>query len=163
VFKDLAEQYSDDPYKRRGGELGYVAKDGKAGVPQEVIDKAFTLPLNQVSEPFVAGDGVNILLVAAKREAVERTFEQMKGSVLRRLKHDKFQELTDQYIAKAKSGYTVSVDEDVLKSVKVEPHVGSPGVDPGTLLPGVGPRPDRSEGQDEQTLEPAPDEGNGQE
>jgi parvulin-like peptidyl-prolyl isomerase len=160
VFKDLAEQYSDDPYKRRGGDLGYVARtDGKAGVPPEVIEKAFTLPLNQVSEPFVAGDGVNLLIVPAKREAVERTFEQMKGSVLRRLKNDKFQELTDQYIAKAKSGYTVSVDDAVLKSIKVEPHGTGPGIDPGTLLPGVGPRPDRPETDNEQLLEPAPEEG----
>jgi peptidyl-prolyl cis-trans isomerase C len=145
AFKDLAEQHSDDPYKRRGGDLGYVARDGKPGIPPEVIEKAFTLNVNQLSEPFVAGDGVNLVLVAAKRQAVERTFEQMKGSVLRRLKNERFQELTETYIAEAKGKYTVNVDDAVLSSVKVESRPMAPsGVDPGSLLPGVGPRPDRA-------------------
>jgi hypothetical protein len=165
VFKDLAEQYSDDPYKRRGGDLGYVAKDGKPGVPPEVIEKAFTMPLNQVSEPFVAGEGVNLLLVPAKREAVERTFEQMKGSVLRRLKNDRFAQLTDEYIAKARSGYTVTVDDAVLQSVKVEPRAAGAGMDPGSILPGVGPRPERDDEDEEQLLvdppEPAAPGGGG--
>ena len=144
VFKDLAEQHSDDPYKRRGGDLGYVARDGKPGIPPEVIEKAFTLNVGQVSEPFVAGDGVNLLLIAAKRQAVERTFDQMKGSVLRRLKNEKFQELTESYIAETRGKYTVSVDDAVLNSVKVDSRPMAPaGVDPGSLLPGVGPRPDR--------------------
>lgn len=144
LFKDLAEQQSDDPYKRRGGDLGYVARDGKPGIPPEVIEKAFTLNVGQLSEPFVAGDGVNLLLVAAKRQAVERTFDQMKGSVLRRLKNEKFQELTEGYIAETRGKYTVDVDDAVLSSVKVESRPMAPaGVDPGALLPGVGPRPDR--------------------
>jgi parvulin-like peptidyl-prolyl isomerase len=161
VFKDLAEQYSDDPFKRRGGDLGYVARDGKPGVPPEVIAKAFELPLNQVSEPFVAGEGVNILLVPAKREAVERTFEQMKGSVLRRLKNDRFQQLTEEYIDRAKTKYTVEVDEAVLASTKVEPRPPGPsGIDPGTLLPGVGASADRPDHDEEHLLvEPELPEG----
>ncbi|MEQ1570249.1 MAG: peptidylprolyl isomerase [Myxococcota bacterium] len=163
VFKDLAEQYSDDPYKRRGGDLGYVAKDGKAGVPAEVIEKAFTLALNQVSEPFVAGEGVNLLLVPAKREAVERTFEQMKGSVLRRLKNDKFQQMTDTYIEKARSGYTVTVDDTVLQSVKVESRPVGTGTDPGSLMPGVGPRSERPDSDEEHLLVEPPAEEGGEE
>lgn len=150
LFKDMAEQHSDDPYKRRGGDLGYVARDGKTGVPPEVVEKAFTLNVGQLSEPFVAGEGVNLVLVAAKRQAVERTFDQMKGSVLRRLKNEKFQELTEGYIAEVKGKYSVSVDDAVLSSVKVESRPMAPaGVDPGSLLPGVGPRPER-EGPDEE-------------
>jgi parvulin-like peptidyl-prolyl isomerase len=142
VFKDLAEQYSDDPNKRRGGELGYVGREGVPGVPPEVIERAFSMPLNQVSEPFVAGEGVNIVIVPSKREAVDRTFEQMQGSVLRRLKNEKFQELTEQFIARARSKYQVTVDEAVLDAVKVDPHAAMPH-DPGSLMPGVGPRAER--------------------
>jgi parvulin-like peptidyl-prolyl isomerase len=141
-FKVLAEQHSDDPYKRRGGDLGYVARDGKPGVPPEVIETAFALAVGQVSDPFVAGEGVNLVLVAAKRQASERTFDQMKGSVLRQMKNERFQELTDQYIAKAKNGYSVSIDEKALSAVKIEARPAAP-MDPSTLLPGVGPRPER--------------------
>jgi parvulin-like peptidyl-prolyl isomerase len=143
-FSALAEQHSDDPYKRRGGDLGYVDRDGKPGVPAEVIEKAFTMPVGQLSPPFEAGEGVNLVLVAAKRQAVERTFDQMKGSVLRRLKNEKFQELTESYIAKVRGKYSVEVDDAALAAVKVESRPLAPnGVDPTTLLPGVGPRPDR--------------------
>ncbi|MEQ1506294.1 MAG: peptidylprolyl isomerase [Myxococcota bacterium] len=143
-FSSLAEQNSDDPYKRRGGDLGYVARDGKPGVPDAVIEKAFSMPVGQISDPFDAGEGINLVLVAAKRQAVERTFDQMKGSVLRRLKNDKFEELTDAYIAKVRGKYSVDVDDAALAGVKVESRPLAPsGVDPTTLLPGVGPRPDR--------------------
>lgn len=143
VFKELAEQYSDDPNKRRGGELGYVGREGVPGVPPEVIERAFSLPLNQVSEPFVAGEGVNILIVPSKREAIERSFEQMQGSVLRAVKNEKFEELTDKYIATAKAKYQVTVDDAAVDEVKIDPHATMPA-DPSSLLPGVGPRPERA-------------------
>lgn len=162
-FKVLAEQHSDDPYKRRGGDLGYVAKDGKPGVPPEVIDTAFTLAVGQVSDPFVAGDGVNIVLVAAKRKASERTFEQMKGSVLRQLKNERFQAQTEKYIEGARAGYPTTIDEAALGAVKIEARPPAP-MDPSSLLSGVGPRPERGvkvPGDElmEEVEEGAPEEG----
>lgn len=148
AFGGLAEQYSDDPYKRRGGDLGYVAHDGKPGVPPEVIEKAFSMPVGQISEPFDAGGGANLVLVAAKRAAVERTFDQMKGSVLRRLKNEKFQALTDSYIERVRGKYDVQVDEAALAAVTIEARPLPSGIDPTAVLPGVGPRPDRL-GEDE--------------
>jgi parvulin-like peptidyl-prolyl isomerase len=126
-FKELAEQYSDDPYKRRGGDLGYLSREGKPGIPPEVVEKAFSLSVGQVSPPFEAGDGFNVVQVAAKREAVERTFDQMKGSVLRRLKNDRFQELTDKYISDARARYDVKVDEAALMATKIEARPVPPG------------------------------------
>lgn len=119
-FKELAEQHSDDPYKRRGGDLGYLSRDGKPGVPAEVVDKAFSLGVGQLSQPFEAGDGFNVVMVAAKRDAIERSFDQMKGSVLRRLKNDRFQELTDEFVAAARARYDVNVDEAALAATTVQ-------------------------------------------
>lgn len=132
-FKQLAEQHSDDPYKRRGGDIGYLSREGKPGLPQEVVDLAFSLSLGQLSEPFLAGDGYNLVVVAARREAVERTFEQMKGSVLRRLKNDKFQRLTEEYIQGAQARYEVDVDEAVLRSAKIEARPAGPADPEGAL------------------------------
>jgi parvulin-like peptidyl-prolyl isomerase len=143
-FGGIAEQYSDDPFKRRGGDLGYVAREGKLNVPTEVIEKAFSMKVGQLSEPFDAGEGINLVLVAARRPPVERTFEQMKGSVLRRLKNERYRELTENYIKRLRSKYEVDVDENVLASVAIESRPMAPGMDPGSILPGVGPRPDRS-------------------
>ena len=126
-FKELAEQYSDDPYKRRGGDLGYLYREGKPGIPPEVVEKAFSLNVGQLSQPFDAGDGYNVVQVAAKREAVERTFDQMKGSVLRRLKNDRFQQLTDEYIQSARARYDVTIDEQALAAAKIEARPGPAG------------------------------------
>jgi len=120
-FKDLAAKYSEDPYRRRGGDVGFVAQAGKPGLDQAVVDKAFTLNVGDISEVFKGEDGYNIITVANKRERVERTFQQMKGSVLRKVKNDKLKEMYDQYVASLKTGAQVNVDEAKLGAVDISP------------------------------------------
>lgn len=115
-FRDVAAEYSDGPFKRRGGDLGYVSRDGKPGLPPEVLTKAFSLEVGQVSEPFLAGGSYNVIMVANKRERLERTFEQMRGSVLRRLKNDRYEELTTTFIDKLKEGRSIEIDDAALGS-----------------------------------------------
>ncbi|MEZ4239456.1 MAG: peptidylprolyl isomerase [Myxococcota bacterium] len=158
-FGGIAEQYSDDPFKRRGGDLGYVAREGKLNVPDEVIEKAFAMRVGQLSEPFDAGEGINLVLVAARRAPVERTFEQMKGSVLRRLKNERYRELTDNYIKRLRAKYDVDVDENALAAVPIESKPMAPGMDPGSILPGVGPRVDRGNPDDPELPDPSEMEG----
>ncbi len=134
AFGDLAEQHSEDPYKRRGGDLGFITAEGKPGVPPEVVEKAFELTPGRLSDVFEAGGGFNIVLTVAKREAVERTFEQMKGSVLRRMKNDRFQVLTNEYIDEIREKYPVSVDESALTAVDVEARPMPHGPDPSELF-----------------------------
>jgi parvulin-like peptidyl-prolyl isomerase len=119
-FADLAAEYSEDPYKRRGGDLGYISAEGKPGIDPAVVEKAFTMNVKDLTAPFEAGGGYNILLVASKRERVERTFDQMKGSVLRKLKSERYKDLTDEYIANTKASYDIAVKEEVLENLKVD-------------------------------------------
>ncbi len=119
-FKDLAAKYSEDPYKRRGGDVGFVSKDGKPGLDPAIVDKAFTLETGAVSEVFKTADGYNVVQVAARREQVERTFQQMKGSVLRKVKNDKMKELYDGYVAKLKQGADIKVDDAKLAAVEIK-------------------------------------------
>jgi peptidyl-prolyl cis-trans isomerase C len=140
-FKDVAAEYSEDPYRRRGGDLGYISRDGKPGIDESVISKAFELAVGQVSEPFEAAGGYNILMVANKRERVVRTFEQMKGSVLRKLKNDRYKQLTDEYINSIRAGYAVSVEEQALKAYQVRSGRGinmGPDVEKARFNPGKG-------------------------
>lgn len=120
TFKELAVEHSDDPYKRRGGDLGYLSAEGKPGIDQAVVDAAFKLQVGEVSQPFEAAGGVNIVTVAARRERVERTFEQMKGSVLRKLKNERYKELTDAYVAQVKGAFDVEVDQAALAAIDLE-------------------------------------------
>jgi peptidyl-prolyl cis-trans isomerase C len=120
TFKDAAAKYSEDPYKRRGGDVGFVSKEGKPGLDSAIVDKAFSLQTNAISEVFKTADGYNIIQVAARREQVERTFQQMKGSVLRKVKNEKMKELYDAYVAKLRTGADVKIDEAKLASVEIK-------------------------------------------
>ncbi len=119
-FKDVAAKFSEDMYKRRGGDVGFVSKEGKPGLDQEIVDKAFALETGAVSEAFKTGDGYNIIQVATRREQVERTFQQMKGSVLRKVKNDRMKELYDGYITSIKTGATITVEDAKLAEIEVK-------------------------------------------
>ena len=120
-FAEIATENSEDPYRRRGGDLGFVGKDGKPGIDQGVVDKAFTMAQGQVSEPFLAGGGYNIVYVANKRERVERTFEQMRGSVLRKVKNEKYRTMYDSYVAEVGKKYPAQVFQEKVDAIVVDP------------------------------------------
>lgn len=143
-FKDLAAKFSEDPYKRRGGDVGFVSKEGKPGLDAAIVDKAFGLETGAVSEVFKTSDGYNIVQVAARREQVERTFQQMKGSVLRKVKNDKMKELYDGYVTKLKTGATIQVDDAKLAAVEIK-NSRRPFT-PGNGLPGAGEGEEGEEG-----------------
>jgi peptidyl-prolyl cis-trans isomerase C len=126
-FADVASEHSEDPYRRRGGDLGFVGKDGKPGIDQAVVDKAFTMKVGEVSEVFQAGGGYNIVTVANKRDRVERTFEQMRGSVLRKVKNERYRELYEKYVAEVSKSYPATIDDAALAKVEVEAARRVPG------------------------------------
>ncbi len=133
-FKDLAIKYSQGPYARRGGDLGFVSQKGKPGIDQKIVDEAFKMEKDQVSQVIKADDGFHIIMVANKREQVERTFDQMKSSVLRKVKSDKYKELYDNYVAKLRQGAKIEMDDKKLEAHKIEKKAGPP---PGGLpMPG---------------------------
>ncbi len=131
-FSEVATEHSEDPYKRRGGDLGFIAKEGKPGIDQGVVDRAFALGTGEVSEVFEAGGGYNIVMVENRREGVERTFDQMRSSVLRRVKNDKYRELYDKYVADIAKNYQTQIFEDELMKVEVQAGKKGPGM-PGPM------------------------------
>jgi parvulin-like peptidyl-prolyl isomerase len=134
-FKPLAEQHSDDAYKRRGGDMGYVDRVPDSPHPPELLDKVFTIDVGRVSEPFLAGGGVNLVLVSARREAVERPFEQVKGSVIRQIRSQRFDEASDAFVAALlATNPVVRPSDEALAAVPVDARTGGPDANPGRLL-----------------------------
>lgn len=119
-FKDLASKFSEDPYRRRGGDVGFVPRSGKPGLDPEIVNKAFEIPVDSVSPVFKTSEGYNIIQVSNKRERVERTFAQMKGSVLRKVKNDKLKELYDKYVADLKTNAKIDVKTDKLNALEIK-------------------------------------------
>lgn len=140
-FRVLAQQHSSGPYAQRGGDLGFLDKDGKPGVPDRVVEVAFGLKKGQVSEPFETAEGVNLVYVPNRRERVERDFAQMKGSVLRKVKSDRYRSQYDDYVGRLRKGAEVVVDEAKVADRKVEAP-NRPRPMPGSLRsPGVKKQP----------------------
>jgi parvulin-like peptidyl-prolyl isomerase len=156
-FKAIAAEHSEDPYRRRGGDLGFMSREGKPGIDPLVVEKAFELDVDQISPPFEAGDGYNIVMVAARRARVERTFAQMKGAVLRKVKAERYRELYEQYVDQIDDAFEISYAEGALEGIDPRPARRSPLGAPGGLRPrGLTGEPGEDEdGADEGTMEPA--------
>ena len=140
-FKDLAAKHSEDPYRRRGGDVGFVPRSGKPGLDPEVVETAFTLSQGDVSDVFKTSEGYNIVMVANRRDRVERTFQQMKGSVLRKVKNERLKELYEAYVAELRQGAAIEIDEAALAAVEIQSarsgpprlNLGRPGASLGEM------------------------------
>ena len=60
--------HSDDPYRRRGGDVGFISRKGKPGIEAEVVKKAFSMKIGQLSAPFKTEQGYTIILIREKRD-----------------------------------------------------------------------------------------------
>ena len=119
-FRDIAKEESESPYKRRGGDVGFVPKTGKPGLDQEIVDKAFEMGVETLAKPFKTNSGWNVIYVPAKREAKDRSFTQMKGSVLRKIKNEKVKEMYETYTNGLRQGVDISIDDAKLQSVEIK-------------------------------------------
>jgi peptidyl-prolyl cis-trans isomerase C len=119
-FREIAKTESDSPYKRRGGDVGFVPKAGKPGLDQEMVDLAFDMKVETLSEPFKTTTGWNVIYIPAKREAKKRAFKDMKGSVLRKVKNERVKSMYDNYTGSLKTGVKVTIDEAKLQAVDVK-------------------------------------------
>jgi len=65
-FEEAAKKYSESPEGASGGDLGYLTKGSTTELVFE--ERAFTLPVGQVSEPFETRLGYHVILVEEKRD-----------------------------------------------------------------------------------------------
>lgn len=140
-FAKVAYEVSEGPMRSRSGDMGLISRAGRAGIPQEVVDTAFELQPGQISEPFEAGEGWNIVALMFKRDKVERTFEQMKGAVLRRAKAERQKQLYDETIARLRKDAKVEINEEAVSAVPVRSTPRLNAVD-GLLDPAARVHPD---------------------
>jgi parvulin-like peptidyl-prolyl isomerase len=122
LFAEVAAANSEGPYKRRGGDTGFITREGKPGLQPEMVEHAFTLPVGELAEPFETEDGIHILYVVNHKERVERPFAQMRASVVRLLKQERYKTLTEAYIEEAKKGIEIAIDEKKLEALELRPR-----------------------------------------
>lgn len=120
TFKELALEHSEDPYKRRGGDVGFVSAEGKPGLDPGLVAAAFNAPMN-TPQLHDQGDGWVVFMVVNRRAQVARTFEQMKGSVLRKVKNERLAELYDAYVLDLRRTAVIEVDQAAVDALELAP------------------------------------------
>lgn len=95
-FAKLASKHSTDPgSKDKGGDLGWMGRDQL--VP-EFAEAAFNLQIGQLSDPVKSQFGYHIIVVEEKKEATQRSFEDVKGDIKQILLENKRSEKFQKWI-----------------------------------------------------------------
>lgn len=104
-FSDLATQYStDEGSKAQGGELGFF---GRGVMAKEFEDVAFSLGVNQVSDPVKTEFGYHIIKVEEKKAAKEANLEESKDQIKDTLLQDKVTSDFDAWLQARRAEYTI--------------------------------------------------------
>jgi peptidyl-prolyl cis-trans isomerase C len=142
AFPAVAKEVSDDTAsKAAGGDLSFRTREElEKGYGKAVTDAAFALKDNVTSGLVEAPDGFHILRVAGRQEAVDRTFEQVKGQIAQKLHREKLSKDFDDYVKKLREEAAVKVDDAELEKVQV---AASPQMGPGMQMPGGPGQPPR--------------------
>ena len=90
-FAELAKKYSQDPGSgAKGGDLDWVTRGQTV---KEFEAAAFSLPLNQISQPVKTTYGYHILEVMEKQQARTIPFEEAKPVLVGQIRNQKVNEL----------------------------------------------------------------------
>jgi foldase protein PrsA len=104
-FEDLAKEYSiDTSNASNGGNLGFF---GKGAMVQPFESVAFSMDINEISEPVETSFGFHIIKVMDKKAAAEATLEGSKETITEVLKETKMTEAYQNWYTNVKDKYTV--------------------------------------------------------
>jgi foldase protein PrsA len=112
-FAELAREYStDEGSKENGGELGYFPR---GTMVTEFEDVAFSLPVNEISEPVKSDYGYHIIKVEEKKEAKEANFDDSMAAIRETLIDEKMESEYTSWLEEKKKDYDI---ENSLESVE---------------------------------------------
>lgn len=104
-FAELAKEFStDESTKESGGELGFFSKGTMVA---EFDAAAFTLAVDQISDPVKSEYGYHIIKVEDKKEAKEANFEDSKEEIKEILFEQKMETEYTSWLEKKKEDYDI--------------------------------------------------------
>ena len=111
-FADLASNMSEDDYRVKGGDVGYVHR---GRMLPEIEDAASKLKVGEISEPVKADNRWYIIKLEDKRPEHQMSFEEVKGKLKKELEAERAAELKKKWIeglkAKAKIEVLLKTEE----------------------------------------------------
>ncbi|MFH1812083.1 MAG: peptidylprolyl isomerase [Pseudomonadota bacterium] len=138
LFRTLAQEHSaDETTKATGGDLRYLSKEQYAEKYGPVVAEAvFALAqLNQLSDVVEGQEGYHIFKQTGRRQAIERTLDQVCTQIRNRLYRDKRTEAFNVFVENLKKQAGVTIDDAKLAAIQIAsaqpPHgMGSPTTEP---------------------------------
>jgi parvulin-like peptidyl-prolyl isomerase len=105
-FGDLAYKMSEDAYRVKSGDIGYVHK---GRMLPEIEEVAFKLKIGQVSDLIKAGDYWYIIKVEDKKPEHQLSFDEIKDKLTKELEADRLRENKDKWITELRSKAKIEV------------------------------------------------------
>lgn len=105
-FEEMARVHSQDSLAKRGGDLGFFAKNRMFG---PFANLAFKLETGQVSEIFRTKHGYQILKVTGKKDAKHGTLESEKENIRGRLVDQVIQNKSHSYLEKLRKQADIKI------------------------------------------------------
>lgn len=138
VLKELDKAFKEDPrHKRRifalkakeistdkttaklGGDMRFFAHPNDGGtVSKEVADVAFGLKdVGQLSEPFQSEAGWHVLMLTARKQRYERSFEDVKRSISNRLRRERRSLSEQKFVDDIKAKAKIEIKDELLNTI----------------------------------------------
>jgi parvulin-like peptidyl-prolyl isomerase len=105
-FGDLAYKMSEDDYRVKSGEIGYVHK---GRMLPEIEDVAFKLKVGQISGLIKAGDYWYIIKVEDKQPQRQLSFDEIKDKLGKELEDQRLREKKDKWITELRAKAKIEV------------------------------------------------------
>jgi peptidyl-prolyl cis-trans isomerase C len=111
-FGQLARQYSKDPSKERGGDIGYFTK---GQLMPEIEEACFKLEVGQVSDIIKTQFGYHIVKVTDKKEPRAVELSEVKGAIEKELRDKAQRETFDNLLKNLRSKARIKINEKLLE------------------------------------------------
>ncbi|MBI5739614.1 MAG: peptidylprolyl isomerase [Nitrospirae bacterium] len=108
-FRDVAYKYSEDAWKVKEGDLGFIHR---GQLEQEIEDAAFSLKEGDVSSPIRTYSGIHIVRAGEKKPETQLSFEDVKERLRKELQDGRYKEKKAGLIGRLKEKYPVTISID---------------------------------------------------
>lgn len=120
-FAELAAQYSKDPSKEKGGDIGYFSR---GQLIPEFENACFNLDVGKTSDIVKTQFGYHIIKLTERKEPRTRELSEVKGEIEKDLESQKEKEGFERLIKDLRSKSRIKINEGLLKDVDIKPSKG---------------------------------------
>ena len=119
AFQEIAAERSEDLYRPRSGDVGFVPLSGRPGIPLATMLRAESLNDGELSMPYEIPKGWCVIQMLERRPSQERSLVQVKGEVRRKMRQDRYFQQKQQLLDSLTTKSSIRYDFDKLKHIRI--------------------------------------------